>query len=57
MALPADYTRCMGLRPECPQRNDCARLRDIPDSYVISWVHNMNPDHSQPCPCFIPWKP
>jgi hypothetical protein len=53
MSIPADYTRCMGLTPECPHRQICARHRDIPDNAVISWVRNLNPGEDPECSYFI----
>ena len=53
--LPADYTRCMGLTPVCPYRQQCARHRDIPDTAAISWVRNLNPEEGEQCEHFIPF--
>jgi hypothetical protein len=53
--LPADYARCMGLTPECPHRQICARHCDIPDNAVISWVRNLNPGEDPECSYFIPF--
>lgn len=54
--LPADYTRCMGLSPECPMRQRCARHCDIPDNRAISWVRNLNPAEDAQCLYFIPFE-
>ena len=53
--LPADYTRCMGLSPECPMRQRCARHCDIPDNRAISWVRNLNPAEDAECLYYIPF--
>jgi hypothetical protein len=54
--LPADYTRCMGLTPECPMRQQCARHCDIPDDLEISWVRNLNPAEDTECLYYIPFQ-
>ena len=53
--LPADYTRCMGLTPECPHRQRCARHCDIPDHHEISWVRNLNQKGEDQCSYYIPF--
>lgn len=54
--LPQDYSRCMGISPECPQRAICARHRDLPPNEVLSWVHHLNPEPGQPCPYFLEYQ-
>lgn len=54
--LPADYTRCMGLTPLCPQRKQCARHCDIPDNASISWVKNLNIEGVEDCLHFIEYS-
>lgn len=51
--LPRDYTRCMGVTPECPMRKECRRHCDIPENTVLSWARNLNPDQEKPCPYFV----
>ena len=55
--LPLDYTRCMGMTPECPQRHNCARHRSVLFADRLSWRRNMNDAGvEQQCLSFIPWK-
>ena len=54
--LPNDYSRCMGINPECLQRKHCARHQSIPENTVLSWVKNLNPDNSKECSYFIPYQ-
>lgn len=53
MPLRRDYTRCMGVSPDCPQRDTCARHCSIPDDMPLSWARNLNSDGATPCPHFI----
>lgn len=56
MPLSCDYTRCMGVSPDCPQRDNCARHRCIPDNAALSWSRNLNADAAVSCPHFIPYQ-
>jgi hypothetical protein len=49
-----DFTRCMGLTPTCPMREQCARHCDIPDNAAVSWVRNLNPCSDDRCSYYIP---
>lgn len=53
--LPLDYTRCMGVTPECPMRLRCARHRDLPQNAVLSWARNLNPEGLTICQAYIPF--
>jgi hypothetical protein len=53
--LPLDYTRCMGVTPECPQRLSCARHRDLPRDTPLSWARNLNAEGTADCASFIPY--
>lgn len=55
MPLPTDYTRCMGVTPECPQRLSCARHRDLPENTVLSWARNLNDEGVEECLHYIPY--
>ena len=56
MTLPNDYTRCMGVTPECRERLRCARHRDLPQDALLSWARNLNPDNLWDCPQYIPFE-
>lgn len=53
--LPLDYTRCMGVTPECPERLRCARHRDLPQDAPLSWARNLNLGAQPVCPAYIPF--
>jgi hypothetical protein len=53
--LPADYTRCMGETPICPQRETCARFRDLPHNTMLSWSRNLNIEGCEECLHYIPY--
>jgi hypothetical protein len=55
--LPADYTRCMGETPVCPQRTTCARFRDLPQNTVLSWARNLNLEGVEECLHYIDYSP
>ncbi len=54
--LPADFTRCMGETPLCPQRDRCARHRDQPENTVLSWARNLNIEGVEECLHFIEYS-
>jgi len=51
--LPRDYTRCMGETPRCPDRDRCARHRDLPENTTLSWARNLNIEGVEDCLHFI----
>lgn len=55
MSLPHDYARCMGETPACPQRDTCARHRDIPEGVRLSWHRNLNIEGVEECLHYIPF--
>lgn len=53
MTLPYDYARCKGETPDCPQRETCARHRDIPRYNMVIWNSNLNEEGTEQCPYYI----